>query len=333
MTPMDNAGAEVVFEGREVFAQPIHRAVLRDRRLSWGARGLFAFLWDLPDGWKLRSSHLAGMGPDGLTAVRSRLGELEVVQALRQEPLKDPETGRLAGKRWVVRSPVLWAVEAPLSPLTGAKNADSTEGEVFRSSGNPIIVNSQSKVYQSEGSPIQSTTTPSKQRRFGGGGLDEEQIQAHVEAGLFAAARGETPVRNRQKLAAAIRRRISEDGPSALDVADLAAWQEHQVRQAHELKEEAQATLEESIKASREAELSAGRKEALEAFLRGSKEDRKRLMQIASVDAIDSVKKNLEAARQNFEKAGDLRQLKPLAKVALARAAMSLRPSSAPSGA
>ena len=104
---------EIVHEGRVSFSAPLHRAAMRDARLSWGARGLFAFLWDLPSNWRPNAAHLVGMGRDGRYAVRARLGELEAIGALRREPIQG-DKGRLAGMRWVVVSPTCWAREAPL---------------------------------------------------------------------------------------------------------------------------------------------------------------------------------------------------------------------------
>lgn len=92
---------------------PFHRAAIRDARLSWGARGLFGFLWDLPRGWRPNVVHLVSMGLEGRDAVRARLAELEAVGALRREPLQLP-TGKFSGTRWVVVSPSIWAREAPL---------------------------------------------------------------------------------------------------------------------------------------------------------------------------------------------------------------------------
>ena len=39
---------EIRREGEINYAKPLARALLRDSRLSFGARGLFAYLWDLP---------------------------------------------------------------------------------------------------------------------------------------------------------------------------------------------------------------------------------------------------------------------------------------------
>lgn len=127
-------------EGEIDYAKPLPRALLRDSRLSFGARGLFAFLWDLPRGWTIRLIHLIRMAPEGRDALRSRLHELEEVGAIRIEPIR-VEGGRVAGKRWILVAPDRWAIEAPLQD-------DSTEERVFRFSADPIIENPATKVLQ-----------------------------------------------------------------------------------------------------------------------------------------------------------------------------------------
>ena len=112
---------EVVHEGRENYAVPMHRAALRDARLSWGGRGLFNFLWDLPSNWKPNATHLAEMGPEGRAAVRARLAELQKIGAVRLEKLRDPENKKLLGTRWVIVSPGSWAREAPLKKTESQK--------------------------------------------------------------------------------------------------------------------------------------------------------------------------------------------------------------------
>ncbi len=132
----------IVREGETRMAKPIARAVLRDLRLSWGARGLFHFLWDCPNNWSPRATHLAKMGLEGERAVRTLLKELVKVGAMRLEVLKDDQ-GMLAGTRWVLRSPHLWAKEAP---LTGAEVALSAV------SASAKLVKRPPKVFQDEGS-------------------------------------------------------------------------------------------------------------------------------------------------------------------------------------
>lgn len=112
MSAQENS-VQIEREGDIRHCKPIERALLRDRRLSWGAKGIFAFLWDCPDNWKPKVSHLMKMGPDGRDSTRSRLRELESVGAMRREPLFNSD-GKLAGTRWILRAPRLWAVEEPL---------------------------------------------------------------------------------------------------------------------------------------------------------------------------------------------------------------------------
>ena len=142
---------EIAFESDFDFARPQFRAALRDGRLSWGARGLFAFLWDLPRGWRLNSLHLSRMGKDGRDATRARLKELEKVGALRRETLRDP-SGRVSGRRWVVVSADRWAVAMSLGGLPAS--GFPTESREIRLSANPAVGKPAAKVHQaSEGSP------------------------------------------------------------------------------------------------------------------------------------------------------------------------------------
>lgn len=164
---------EIRREGEVDYSKPLARALLRDGRLSFAARGLFAFLWDLPCGWKTKSDHLAKMSPQGRDAVRTLLKELEAVGAMRDEAIRE-KGGRLAGRRWVLVTPERWAIESPLSthktPET-VSGAGSTEGRVFRSSENPKVGKPSTKVYQVEGDlKTPTTTVPPKPKAHAGSG-------------------------------------------------------------------------------------------------------------------------------------------------------------------
>lgn len=137
---------EIQREGAVAFAVPLPRALFRDVRLTFSARGLFAFLWDLPEGWVLRLDHLVKMGPEGRDALRARLRELEQVGAVRIEAIR-ADGGRVAGKRWILIAADRWAIESPLArkPL---QDGSSTEERVFRSSVKPIIGKPDAKVLQ-----------------------------------------------------------------------------------------------------------------------------------------------------------------------------------------
>ena len=112
------------------FTKPIKRALLRDARLSYGARGLFAMLWDFPSDWVFYSSHIVGMSPCGMTQLKSYLKELRTIGAIKILPkqLSNEEAialskvsqkayraGQITGKQWILNNPDLWAIETSLA--------------------------------------------------------------------------------------------------------------------------------------------------------------------------------------------------------------------------
>ncbi|RJL22042.1 hypothetical protein [Bailinhaonella thermotolerans] len=60
---------------RTPFVQ-VPSATIRDKRLSFRARGILAYLLDMPDEWEVRSEVIAAAGIEGREAVRSALHEL-----------------------------------------------------------------------------------------------------------------------------------------------------------------------------------------------------------------------------------------------------------------
>lgn len=211
---------EIQREGEVNYSKPLARALLRDGRLSFGARGLFAFLWDLPAGWRANSEHLALMSPQGLTAVRTLLKELEKVGAMRSEPIRNA-SGRMAGKRWILVTPERWATESLLSTnktLDAAPEASSAERRVFRSSVKPTVGKSNTKVHQGEGSSIKTTTN------------QVPEIDELVEAAVWA-ARIEGKIYKEAGFRHTVRTRILT-GPSPEDVQSLLAWRAAQAQAA-----------------------------------------------------------------------------------------------------
>jgi hypothetical protein len=75
----------------------IQNSVLCDKRLSWRARGLFAFLLSKPDDWKVIVSHLVDQAPkDGKASVTAALQELQGYGYLRKR-LRPKVGGRFDG--------------------------------------------------------------------------------------------------------------------------------------------------------------------------------------------------------------------------------------------
>lgn len=74
---------------------------LRDKRLSWKAKGLLSYILSLPDNWDFSAKGLALAGRDGETLVRSALRELEDNGYLRRAPLRGDD-GRITDWEYTV---------------------------------------------------------------------------------------------------------------------------------------------------------------------------------------------------------------------------------------
>ena len=79
--------------------------VINDPALSFGAKGLLAFILSKPDHWRTDRDHLARQGPDGEKAVRALLRELEEAGYLTRQRHRDRH-GRIGWKRVVHELPV-----------------------------------------------------------------------------------------------------------------------------------------------------------------------------------------------------------------------------------
>lgn len=112
------------------YTKPIKRSLLRDARLSFGARGLFAMLWDFPNDWIFYSSHIVAMSPNGMTQLKGYLKELRNIGAIKILPKqlssdeatelnkiskKNYRRGQITGKQWILNNPDNWAIESSLS--------------------------------------------------------------------------------------------------------------------------------------------------------------------------------------------------------------------------
>lgn len=199
---------EIRREGEVNYSKPLARALLRDCRLSFGARGLFAFLWDLPKGWRTNSAHLVKMSPQGRDAIRTLLKELQSVGALRDEAIHG-ERGRLAGRRWVLVTPERWATESPLSI-----EASSTERRDFRPSVKPRIGKPSTKVHQGEGSSIKTTTNP----------MQVVEVDELVNAAVWVVKRGGGKIQKEAAYKHIVRKRILANGPNNEDKQSLIEW-------------------------------------------------------------------------------------------------------------
>lgn len=144
------------------FSRPLKRSVVRDIRLSFGARGVFILLWDFPTGWSFYISHIVNFSPGGITQLRGYLKELRQIGALqiiprritKQEAIQMSSTekkykpGQILGQSWVLNHPDKWAIEAPLSKKPPFR---FSEVRLTESTENPNDSYSAAKGFKQEG--------------------------------------------------------------------------------------------------------------------------------------------------------------------------------------
>ena len=126
--------------------------VLRDSRLTWGARGLLAYLLHLPGDFRLSVRYLQTQSPDGRDATRSRINELQTLGYVAINRERNA-TGCYTQTVWTV-------TDTPsLSPQSGNPTLD-----------NPNTVNP-----PSDNPPLISTTTQQEIKRTTTTDNDPEQ--------------------------------------------------------------------------------------------------------------------------------------------------------------
>lgn len=73
---------------------------VQDKRLSWKARGIFSYLWSMPDNWDFYETEVAKHAPDGRDSLRSGLIELEKYGYLKRNRVRN--NGQLGGTVWII---------------------------------------------------------------------------------------------------------------------------------------------------------------------------------------------------------------------------------------
>lgn len=86
---------------------------VQDKRLSWKARGIFSYLWSMPDNWDFYETEVTKHAPDGRNSLRTGLKELEKYGYLRRKRVR--VNGHLGGTAWFLTdSPKLKAEDKTL---------------------------------------------------------------------------------------------------------------------------------------------------------------------------------------------------------------------------
>lgn len=75
--------------------------VIRDKRLTWKARGIFNYLWSQADNWQFYVAEIANHAKDGVKSTRSGLDELEKYGYLKRINRHD-KSGSFDGMDWIL---------------------------------------------------------------------------------------------------------------------------------------------------------------------------------------------------------------------------------------
>lgn len=112
----------------------ISNNAVQDNRLSWKARGIFTYLWSMPDDWNFYETEVAKHATDGRDSLRSGLAELKKYGYLKSERER-LSNGRLGSSIWVLNDAPN-EMENPI-PMSGNTtqglpvSEKSTEGETI----------------------------------------------------------------------------------------------------------------------------------------------------------------------------------------------------------
>lgn len=134
----DSNGARILRRRRDRRFSIIACDPIEDRRLSWEALGVLAFLLSKPDDWETHPAHLTRYRPGGRDRMRRVLSELRKAGYLVLIRDRDPETGRVRGSYYeVIETPD--DARGPEKPGAGPPGDGFSGGRVSRQSDNPTV--------------------------------------------------------------------------------------------------------------------------------------------------------------------------------------------------
>jgi len=152
----------------------VDQSAVEDRRLSWAARGLLAYLLSRPDDWKVLVNDLRKRGNLGRDGIYSLLRELRAAGYLRYQHNRDAR-GRLRGGTYIVS-------ELP-APRPGLPDTDGPDPAAPCPAKPEALPNTD--IHQ------RTTTTTRPTDNYAASGDQQEplQIPAWVRVEMHAAAR------------------------------------------------------------------------------------------------------------------------------------------------
>ena len=120
-------------KGESPFVQ-IDKRPLEDPRLSWRAKGIWAYLLSKPNGWTVQTTDLINHASEGRDAVRAAMGELRDL-GYAELLMTRGNAGEATGKEWIIH-------EMPIGTerrKDGKSGFPSTSNNDLDSKNNPSI--------------------------------------------------------------------------------------------------------------------------------------------------------------------------------------------------
>ena len=109
--------------------------VFEDQSLSFGARGLMAYLLTKPDNWEVRRDQLINASPAGKVAIQRMINELKEAGYMRRYQENDPETGKFVTVTDVYETKALNPDLSSQTPIYGGTKPTVTTKPVHGANG------------------------------------------------------------------------------------------------------------------------------------------------------------------------------------------------------
>ena len=146
----------------------------KEPRLSWKAKGLWAYLMCKPEGWQVWIGDLVKRSKDGESAVRSGLDELLALGYAKREQVKDDD-GRFGPVEWTV-------YERPHGSFPQADSPDAEDRPLSYTHGSDINNSSAAKSAAGEPSSEQPVREEANESPLGDLGSEYKAKYPPVEA-------------------------------------------------------------------------------------------------------------------------------------------------------
>lgn len=102
----------------------IDQRLVRDSRLTWKARGIFAYLWSQSDGWDFNINEVSSHSPDGRDSLRAGLEELEKYGYLERKRTRN-KLGQVQKSAWLLHEKPISGFPTQAEPTQGKPTLDN----------------------------------------------------------------------------------------------------------------------------------------------------------------------------------------------------------------